>query len=171
MQSSDFTVGRGGSRTFVAVVLVAGVLLLALGWVTATAAAEQPARAPDDLESPEGVVYRWLQHHRAGEIEEALALWDEHSPMAGSRETYEASPVGSFAPSAEQERMLIERLSVEPGLARVKVVSTRFTPYFQLSAPRPRQRSSVLTLTDERGPWRIVGVDAWPSFDRPRSRS
>jgi hypothetical protein len=160
-----------GSQRFVAAVVIVGVLLVGLSWITANAAADRMARPPADLDSPEGVVYRWLQHQRNGEIEEAFALWDEAATEAASLETYLASGVGSFVPSGERERFLIEPRVRLPDIAQVKVVTARYTSLLPFSAPLPRQRSTVFTLTGGRGDWRIAGVDNWPFFNRPPPRT
>jgi len=149
---------------FIGGIVVVTVILVGLNTMMAAAAGAQSGRAPSDPDSPEGVVYRWLAYQRGGGLEAAYALWDESAELAGSLEVYAASPAGSsFAPSEQEERLLIEPLAVEPSSARVKVLWSRYTPHFQLSAPLPKHQATIFTLTRVDDAWRISAVDHWPT--------
>ncbi|MGE3273437.1 MAG: hypothetical protein AB7P40_32180 [Chloroflexota bacterium] len=143
---------RGGSDRFLLAIVIGAVLLIVLGVAVVLLNRKPAATPPADPASVNGVVQRYVEAMRAGDLDTARSLMTSEA-RADSQSRDGQNPYRASAD--DNVRIIVETASQTETTAEAKVTISRFYARSDPFSSNTSHRTVTVKLLREDGEWRV----------------
>ena len=144
-----------GTDRFLLGIVAGAVLLAALGIVAVIVVGRTPAPRAADPASPVGVVQRYVEAIRNGDVDAAYGELSRSAQAGLSLDAARRRFQRQGTSASGEQRILIEPVTVDDDRAEVKVTVSRFSARADPFSSSTSHQDATVRLVREDGAWRI----------------